>query len=120
MIGISRKTGQRISGWDLFIDLAEDALTTQLGSREKRRDYGSRLPELLSKLTSDNLLLLAQVYATETIEHPPNNLSHLFVVDRVIAYRTDNGFRLQLIGKYNGQSAQFEVPFNANGSQPTA
>lgn len=116
MIGLSRKTGEMLTGWDLFIALAEDALTTQLGEREKRRDYGSRLPSLLARNTGDGLLMLAQVYAAEAFVHPPNNLSHLFVVDRILASRHKTGLRLQIAGKYRGQAVKFEVPIHANGS----
>ncbi len=113
MIGLSRKTGQVLSGWALFIELVEDALTTQLGSRQKRRDYGSRLPELLAKNSGDDLLMKAQIYATETFIHPPNNLSHLFTASRIVARRHTSGIRLQITGDYNGQAATFEVPIHA-------
>lgn len=114
MIGISRENGQPITGWPLFVELATDALTTQLGSRQKRRDYGSRLPSLLGRITGDDVLMLAQVYGAETFVHPPNNLAHLFVVDRIKASRHGSGLRLVIAGQYKGQPAKFEVPINAD------
>lgn len=116
MLGISRNTGHVITGWDLFVELATDALTTQLGSRQKRRDYGSRLPELLSRITGDDVLMLAQVFAAETFVHLPNNLNHLFTVDRIIASRHGSGLRLVIAGQYGGRAVKFEVPLHANGS----
>lgn len=116
MAGISRKTGQLLSGWDLVASLAEDALTTPLGSREKRRTYGSRLPQLLSKPMSDELLLLAQVYATETFIRPANQLSQLFTVNQVNAARRSGGLNLTILGQYQGQTMQMEVPIYANRS----
>ena len=115
LIGLSRKTGQILTGWELFVELAEDALTTQLGSRQKRRDYGSRLPELLGRITGEDVLMKAQIYATEAFIHPPNNLAHLFTVSRIIASRHAGGLRLQIAGSYGGQAVTFEVPINATG-----
>ena len=114
MYGLSRTTGQQISGWAYFAELAEDALTTQLGSREKRRDYGSRLPSLLSRVTGDDVLMLAQVYAAETFVHPPNNLAHLFKTTRLLARRHDSGLVLTISGLWLGQPVQFEVPIYAD------
>ncbi|MCV6588216.1 MAG: hypothetical protein OIF57_04185 [Marinobacterium sp.] len=116
MIGLSRKTGRALSGWEYFTELAEDALTTQLGSREKRRDYGSRLPELLSRIAGDDVLMLAKVYAAQTFVHPPNNLAHFFKADRILAERHDTGLWLKIAGQYQGQAVMFEVSVDANRS----
>jgi hypothetical protein len=112
MIGLSRSTGRLLTGWEYFIELATDALTTQLASREKRRDYGSRLPSLLSRLQSDDVLMLAQIYATETFIHPPNLLQALFKVERITATRTELGIQLQISGLYQSQAVSFSVPIN--------
>lgn len=116
MIGMSRTTGRALSGWALFVSLAQDALSTQRGSRQKRRDYGSRLPELLGKLNSDGVLMLAQVYAAETFTHPPNRLAAQFTARQIRAQRTGTGLRLWISGRWNGRDVQFEVPIDANGS----
>lgn len=118
MIGLSRRTGQLLAGWVYFIQLAEDALTTQLASREKNREYGSRLPELLGDISGDDTLMLAQIYATETFIHPPNKLHTLFNVEQIVARRADGGIRLTIRGQYLAQnntasSQQFEVPLHA-------
>lgn len=114
MIGISRHTGQPVTGWPLFVELATDALTTQLGSRQKRRDYGSRLPELLSRITGDDVLMLAQVYAAEVFVRDANRLAHLFKAERILAARHGAGLRLVIAGQYRGQPVKFEVPIHAD------
>lgn len=116
MTGICRKTGRTISGWDYFVGLAEDALTTQLGSRQKYREYGCRLPELLSKLNSDGVLMLAQAYAAQCFANPENKLAEQFTLKRVIASRTETGLRLQFAGSWQGQDVSFGVSINANKS----
>lgn len=47
MTGISRMTGRAISGGDHLTQSIADILTTPKGSRVMRRDYGSRLPDLI-------------------------------------------------------------------------
>lgn len=47
MNGMSAKTGKSISGLDHFRQSVIDVLTTPIGSRIMRRDYGSRIPHLV-------------------------------------------------------------------------
>ena len=114
MMGLSRRTGLLLSGWDYFVELAVDALTTPLASRQKQRGYGSRLPELFGKLNADDTLMFAQIYATQTFIQPENTLHQLFKVERIVATRTGSGLVLSITGKYLGQRKTFEVPVNVN------
>ena len=43
MIGLDRRTGEAISGLDHLRQSIEDILTTPLGSRRMRPEYGSKL-----------------------------------------------------------------------------
>jgi phage baseplate assembly protein W len=47
MNGIDATTGKRLSGIDHLRQSVRDILTTPIGSRVMRRDYGSRLYELV-------------------------------------------------------------------------
>ena len=47
MNGTSAITGRRLSGVDHLRQSIRDILTTRIGTRVMRRDYGSRLPELV-------------------------------------------------------------------------
>lgn len=47
MSGMNRSTGATLSGLDHLQQSIADILTTPLGSRLARREYGSLLPELL-------------------------------------------------------------------------
>ncbi|WP_027858389.1 GPW/gp25 family protein [Marinobacterium jannaschii] len=117
MTGICRKTGRAVSGWEHFKGLAEDVLTTQVVSRQRRRAYGSRLPELLGKLNSDGVLMQAQAYAAQAFADPVNKLVDQFALKRVVVSRTEVGLRLRLAGDWQGQSVSFEVDINANESK---
>ena len=47
MIGMDRTTGRRITGEDHLRQSITDILTTPIGSRVMRREYGSDLPALI-------------------------------------------------------------------------
>lgn len=49
MTGMHRATGGRIDGLEHIAQSIADILTTPLGSRVMRRDYGSLLPELVDQ-----------------------------------------------------------------------
>ena len=64
MNGMDRTTGKPISGDEHLVQSIGDILTTPLGTRPMRRDYGSMLPELLDKpLNPATRLLCAQATA---------------------------------------------------------
>lgn len=49
MIGMDRTTGKSLQGVDHLRQSIADILTTPIGSRLMRRDYGSELPNLLDQ-----------------------------------------------------------------------
>lgn len=53
MIGMDRGTGKLIEGVDHLRQSIADILSTPLGTRVGRRDYGSRIPELLDQPLND-------------------------------------------------------------------
>lgn len=61
MIGMHRTTGQAVDGLDHLSQSIVDILTTPIGSRVMRRDYGSLLPELIDQ--PDNGPTRLRVYA---------------------------------------------------------
>jgi len=61
MIGMNRQTGAALSGDDHLAQSIADILTTPLGTRPMRRDYGSLLFELIDRpMNPATLLLLVQ------------------------------------------------------------
>lgn len=108
MIGFDRKTGRTIRGWDQFLSRITQVMTTQVADREKRRGFGSRVPETLSRNMSEALLMKAQVYALEAVYVPVNGLSD-FSPTRCVASRGEAGVILRFWGDWNGRSVEFEV-----------
>lgn len=61
MRGMNRETGKEISGIDHLRQSIEDILTTPVGTRVMRRDYGSRIFTLTDRPM--NRAWLARLYA---------------------------------------------------------
>lgn len=61
MTGISRKNGESLKALAHIRQSVRDIITTPIGSRVMRRDYGSRLPELIDM--PQNEATLMQCYA---------------------------------------------------------
>lgn len=61
MIGTNAKTGKALSGIDHLRQSIGDILSTPIGSRVMRRDYGSRLFELVDRPT--NAAFFVELYA---------------------------------------------------------
>ena len=55
MPGMNRRTGDPRAGIDHVRQSIVDILTTRIGTRVMRRDYGSRLPELVDNPINDGL-----------------------------------------------------------------
>lgn len=65
MQGMSATTGRPLDGADHIKQSITDVLTTRIGTRVMRRDYGSRLPELVDNPYSE--ILLADLFAETVI-----------------------------------------------------
>ena len=108
MIGIDRDTGATVDDWPQFVQRATRALTTPLGTRQKRPLYGSTLPTLLSRNLGDGVLMLAQVAAVETFVNEANGIAD-FEPETVLAGRYGNGLKLRLSGVWHNRKMTFEV-----------
>lgn len=64
-MGMSAQTGRKLEGLDHIQQSVADIITTPIGSRVMRREYGSLVPELLDMPMSDALMM--QVYAATVI-----------------------------------------------------
>lgn len=108
MIGIDRDTGATVDDWPQFVQRATRALTTPLGTRQKRPRYGCLLLTRLGKNMGDGLLLLAQSDAVEAFYNEANGIGD-FQPDTVVATREGSGLRLRLAGTWLNRKMSFEV-----------
>jgi uncharacterized protein len=63
--GVNALTGARMSDWDHVQQSIKIILSTQIGSRVMRRDFGSHLPDLIdAKMVHRNILAIYSAAAT--------------------------------------------------------
>jgi phage baseplate assembly protein W len=97
MIGMSATTGRALSGIDHVRQSVTDILTTPIGTRVMRRDYGSKLFELIdAPMNRETLLELYKATAEALLIWEPR-----LKVERVIAASAEPGrVELSLTGEY--------------------
>lgn len=61
MIGVDASTGKPLSDLDHLRQSLRDILTTRIGTRVMRRDYGSRIPDLIDRPITPRLAV--ELYA---------------------------------------------------------
>ncbi|HCL3178090.1 TPA: phage baseplate protein [Pseudomonas aeruginosa] len=108
MIGIDRDTGATVDDWPQFVQRATRALTTPLGTRQKRPLYGCRLLTRLGRNLGDQLLILAQADAVDAFYNEANGIGD-FKPEVVVATREGAGLRLRLAGTWHNRKMTFEV-----------
>lgn len=110
MIGIDADTGATLDDWPQFVSRARKALTTPLGTRQKRPLYGSKLLTLLGRNMGDELLILAQSEAVAAFYNAVNGISD-FDPSTVVASRGGSGLLLRFEGTWQNRKMSFEVQF---------
>lgn len=68
MTGMSTASGAAVAGIDHLWQSVRDILTTPIGSRVMRRDYGSRLFELIDRPTTPALMLELYAATAEALD----------------------------------------------------
>lgn len=97
MEGMNALTGKRLGGVSHLRQSIQDILTTPIGSRVMRRDYGSRIPRLID--APINTFILMDIYAATAealVKWEPR-----FRLEQVQAVSAEPGrLELVLFGEY--------------------
>ena len=106
MIGMDRHTGQPISGLDHLLQSIEDILTTPLGSRLMRPEYGSTIRRIVDLPVAEGWKSAVQAEAARALKRwePRLELTRVQVVS-VLSGRIT--FRLS--GTFLGDSKLLDV-----------
>jgi phage baseplate assembly protein W len=106
MIGVDRRTGQPLSGLDHLKQSIEDILTTPLGTRRMRPEYGSNLRRFVDLPVNDGWKSAVQAEVARALGRwePRVQLERVKVVSVL-----DGQIGLELTGQYLGNSAVVEV-----------
>ncbi|KKO65363.1 25-like lysozyme [Janthinobacterium sp. KBS0711] len=112
MMGMHAATGRSLTGLGHLRQSVADILTTPIGSRIRRRRYGSEVPELIDQpLNSATQLRIyaATAFALRRWE-PRLQLSSV-----QLTRDTDGAITLLLDGTANGQGITLSVPVKQGG-----
>ena len=106
MIGVDRRTGQPLSGLDHLKQSIEDILTTPLGTRRMRPEYGSNLRRFVDLPVNEGWKSAVQAEVARALGRwePRVQLERVKVVSVL-----DGQIGLELTGQYLGNSAVVEV-----------
>lgn len=107
MRGMDANTGRALSGIDHLKQSVIDILTTPIGSRVMRRDYGSRLFELIDNPTNPETVADIVAESAQALKKWEKRIE----VSRVLVTSAQSGsVALTIEGKYkpNGESITLE------------
>lgn len=106
MIGMDRRTGVPLSGIEHVRQSIEDILTTPLGSRRMRPEYGSKLRRFVDLPVTEGWKSSVQAEVARALERWEPRLK----LERVRVTAVVGGqITFQLTGQYLGNSAILEV-----------
>lgn len=106
MIGLDRRTGQPITGLDHLRQSIEDILTTPIGSRRMRPEYGSKLRRYVDLPVNEGWKSAVQAEVARALGRWEPRLK----LERVRVTAVVGGrISLQLTGEYLGNAAVVEV-----------
>ncbi|KXG81706.1 GPW/gp25 family protein [Pseudomonas mosselii] len=106
MIGMDRRTGQPVAGLGHLRQSIEDILTTTVGSRRMRPEYGCQLRRYVDLPLNEGWKSAVQAEVARALGRWEPRLQLEWV--RVLAV-IDGKIDLQLTGTYLGDSAVLEV-----------
>lgn len=106
MIGMDRRTGQPLSGLDHLRQSIEDILTTPVGSRRMRPEYGSQLRRYVDLPVNEGWKSAVQAEVARALGRWEPRLQLERV--RVIAV-LDGQITMALVGTYLGDGVVLEV-----------
>ncbi|MDD2056326.1 GPW/gp25 family protein [Pseudomonas sp. GD03860] len=106
MIGLDRRTGQPIAGLAHLRQSIEDILTTPLGSRRMRPEYGSHLRRYVDLPVNEGWKSAVQAEVARALGRWEPRLK----LERVRVTAVVGGqIKLQLTGQYLAQATTLEV-----------
>lgn len=106
MIGMERRTGQPISGLSHLKQSIEDILTTPLGSRRMRPEYGSRIRRFVDLPVNEGWKSAVQAEVARALGRWEPRIA----LDRVKVLAVVEGrITLLLSGRYAGNDLSMEV-----------
>lgn len=106
LTGLNRTTGQPLSGYEHLRQSITDILTTPVGSRVMRPEYGSHLPRMVDLPVNKGWISAVQAEIARSIGRwePRLKLSRVSVKSVI-----DGQVNMTIVGDYQGDSVLLEV-----------
>lgn len=96
--GMDRETGKLITGLPYLRQRFFDALNTPLGSLVGRRQYGSRLYEMIDRNVDDTFRMDVYIRVAEAVANPANGLEDYRLSEMTISKTADNHISIFVTG----------------------
>lgn len=107
MIGIDNQTGKALAGIEHLKQSIRDILTTPIGTRVMRRDYGSRNFELIdAPMNSATIINIVAATAEALDKWEPRLILERVIVNSATA---SGKFDLSILGKYRPDGKQIKL-----------
>ncbi len=102
MAGLSHLGGPLVDGWAHVEQSIADILRTPVGARVMRREYGSRLPDLVDALPTDRTLLALWVAVADALEkwEPRFSVERIGLASLDPAEMAGGRIVLEMVGTY--------------------
>ncbi|WP_421998212.1 GPW/gp25 family protein [Roseovarius confluentis] len=111
MTGVNRETGTPAGGWDHVRQSINVILTTPIGSRVMRREFGSHVYDLIGRpMTQANIVA---VYAATALAIARWEPRFQLTGCEIIEASSDGALSLAIYGIYNGDRVSDTVPLAA-------
>lgn len=96
--GLSATSGAALSDWPHVAQSIQKILTTPIGSRVMRRDFGSDLPDLVdAKMTAANILKVYSAAAQAILKWEPRFRMR---AGRLVTATADGRLAIEIFGMY--------------------
>jgi hypothetical protein len=97
-VGINRSSGEVLTDWEHVMQSILDIMTTPIGTRVMRRDYGSNIPDLIDRPQGRDTVLEVALALGEALEkwEPRFRLSSVYISDA----GADGEMTLSVMGDY--------------------
>lgn len=114
-MGMDRYTGRAVSGVEQIRQRLTDVIMTPIGSRLMRRDYGSRVPELLDDPANAATALRVSAATTESIlRHVPE--LHPTRIQLLPTDAAAGDWSLYIEGQVRGENIDLEIPITGGAA----
>lgn len=110
MIGMDRRTGRTISGLTQLASRMQQVMTTVVGSRVRRRQFGGDVPAALAQIVSPGMILTTKAAMFDALATNPSVAD--FTAKNIQFQATETGLIAYVSGSWNGSDVNVPVPLH--------